>query len=118
MNNLYLYTLIFIGISYAASSQYTSIPDANFEAALSAFDDIPGDGQVPTANISSLNQITVSNQGISNITGIEDFVSLTGLNCQQNMISSIDLSTLPALRGLLISDNLLTTLDLSSNPSS
>jgi len=118
MNKCLAFTFLFSILSSLVYSQYTSIPDANFEAALSAYDDIPGDGQVPTANISSLNQITVSNQGISNITGIEDFVSLTGLNCQQNMISSIDLSTLPALRGLLISDNLLTTLDLSSNPSS
>ena len=63
-----------IGYSLSLSAQYTTIPDPNFEAALSAYDDIPSDGQVPTANISGVTSLNVSNKSISDLTGIEGFL--------------------------------------------
>ena len=52
------------------------VPDSNFEAALSAYDNIAADGQVPTAAIETITSLNVSNKNISDVTGIEDFTAL------------------------------------------
>jgi len=96
-------------------AQYTAIPDSNFENALSAYDDIPNDGQVPTANISSLTTLNVSNQNISDLTGIEDFTALKSLNCKTNNLTSINISSNLNLERLFCSSNNLTTLNVNSN---
>jgi Leucine-rich repeat (LRR) protein len=118
------------------NSGYTSIPDPNFEAALSTYDDIPNDGQVPTANIETITTLDVQNAGITDLTGIADFRDMTHLVVNDNSISTIDasnntnltfingrnngLTTLnvngcTALGTLFIENNNLTTLDLSTN---
>ncbi|MEM6685164.1 MAG: matrixin family metalloprotease, partial [Bacteroidota bacterium] len=96
---------------------YTSIPDANFEARLDAlgYDDISGDGQVPTEFINTVTSLGVQNRSISDLTGIEDFIALETLNANTNTISSIDVSTLANLRELRIGYNNLTSIDISNN---
>ena len=68
-------------------SQTTAIPDSNFEQALIDLG-IDSDGiineQVLTSDISSLTYLDVNNKNISDLTGIEDFVSLTDLICYSN----------------------------------
>ena len=99
------------------SFTYTQIPDANFEAALEAlgYDDISGDNKVPTFYIESITSLNVSNKSISDITGIEAFVSLQSLNIKNNNLSSIDISKNINLTNLSAQDNSLTALDLSNN---
>ncbi|PTX63516.1 Zn-dependent metalloprotease [Kordia periserrulae] len=96
---------------------YTAIPDANFEAALDAlgYDDISGDGQVPTYLIETLTSLDVSNKNISDITGIEDFTSLQTLDISDNTMSAIDISTNISLTSLSAQDNNLTAIDVSNN---
>ncbi|WP_420573672.1 hypothetical protein [Kordia sp.] len=96
---------------------YTSIPDANFEAALEAlgFDDISADGQVPTALIEVATNVNVNNQGIMDITGIEDFIGLTSLNVSDNTIGTLDVSNSPNLVSLTANACGLTSLDISQN---
>ena len=53
---------------------------------------------------------------ISDLTGIEYFTKLASLNCNNNNITSLDLSKNTALLGLLCQYNKLTELDLSQNP--
>ena len=86
--------------------EYTAIPDANFEAALEAlgYDDISGDGQVPTALIEVITILDISNEGIADLTGIQDFDALTTLDCSNNQLSEVDFGNIP-----------LTYLDISSN---
>ncbi|MBQ4820917.1 matrixin family metalloprotease [Aquimarina sp. MMG016] len=96
--------------------EYTAIPDANFEAALSAYDDIPGDGQVPTANIEMLTNLNVSDANISDLTGLEDFVQLTALDISENNLTTVSLSTLTNLEVFEADANFnLTSVDLSGN---
>jgi len=78
-----LFSLLLLSITMFA--QYTAIPDANFENALAAYDDIPGDGQVPTANIDSVFYLNLTGLSISDLTGIEDFVALERLYCGDNL---------------------------------
>ncbi|WP_271765853.1 T9SS type A sorting domain-containing protein [Aquimarina algiphila] len=106
----------FLCFSFSTYAQYTAIPDPNFETALNAYDDIANDNQVPTANIASLTTLDISNSNISDLTGIEDFVSLETLQVHDNNISTINLSTLVNLITFRATRNQLTALDVSNQP--
>ncbi|WP_298421793.1 hypothetical protein [uncultured Kordia sp.] len=97
--------------------RYTAIPDANFEARLEAlgYDDISADGQVPTALIEVVTNLNLVNDGITDITGIEDFIALTSLNASDNLIGSLDISNSPNLVTLSANACGLTNLDISQN---
>ncbi|MDC1162040.1 hypothetical protein OAT18_01220 [Tenacibaculum sp.] len=97
--------------------RYTEIPDINFEAALEAlgYDDISGDGQVPTALIEVVNSLDLFSKSISNITGIGDFTALQTLDIQLNTINSIDLSQNTNIVNLYCASNNITSLDLANN---
>jgi len=91
---------------------YTYVPDNIFEAALVSYDDIAGDKYVPTANIQNLTSLDVSNLNISDLTGIEDFISLETLNCSTNKLFNLDMSNQPGLKTLNCSLNSLVDLTL------
>ncbi len=93
--------------------QYTSIPDSIFEQRLINFGyDTIHDGQVLTSNIVNIDSLHLvpPNGGwfpfpayssqISDLTGIEDFLGLTYLNCSRNRIVNLDLSQNTALQFL------------------
>ena len=94
---------------------YTAIPDANFEAALSAYDDEAGDGRVPTNNINTITRLDVRGKNISDLTGIEDFTALEQLIVFSNNLTTLDLSNNTALVSLSASDNNLTSVNLGTN---
>ena len=89
-----IFTLLLLLISVNCLSQYTYIPDDNFEQRLIflGYDSGPLDDYVPTANINSITSLNVSSQNISDLTGIEDFTSLITLWCHTNQLTSIDIS--------------------------
>jgi Leucine-rich repeat (LRR) protein len=99
------------------AQQYTAIPDINFEKKLIAlgYDTAPEDGQVLTANITSLTSLNVSKSAISDLTGIQDFTSLTQLNVSENLLTNLDFSNNIKLKGLQVSKNQLTALNVSKN---
>ena len=97
---------------------YTLIPDPNFEQALidQGIDTNPIiDGQVLTAAISGLLELSVPNLQIADLTGIEDFTALTNLSCSDNELTSLDVTNNTALTNLYCSGNELTSLDVSNN---
>jgi len=99
-------------------SQYTSIPDANFEQGLvDQGIDTEGtlDGQILTADAEAVTYLDVSSQRIEDLTGIEAFVNITDLNCSSNEIEALDLSALLRLFDLDCSLNRLFFLDLPKN---
>ncbi|CAL2080476.1 T9SS type A sorting domain-containing protein [Tenacibaculum sp. 190524A05c] len=76
-------------------AQETYVPDDNFEAFLEANgmgNGIPNDDYVTTSAIQSVTTLIINNQGISDLTGLQDFTSLSGLNCSGNSITKLDLS--------------------------
>jgi len=120
-----------------ANAQQTYVPDDNFEQALInlGYDNVLDD-YVATSSIDTITILDVSVQGISDLTGIEDFISIIGIDCSgnnlsdldlsdkqnlivvlcvQNQLSSINLSSCPMLMQLSSDYNQLTTLDLSTN---
>ena len=98
----------------------TAIPDSNFEQALIdlGFDSAPINGSVLTANISGVTNLNVSNKNISDLTGIEDFIALTGLTCYNNQLTSLDVSNNTALEYLECYNNQLISLDVRNGNNS
>lgn len=94
----------------------TYVPDDNFEQALIdlGHDDVL-DNYVITNNISGLTTLDINAKNISDLTGIEDFVSLVQLLSYQNNISTVNLSLNTSLDYLELGENNITTIDLSTN---
>ena len=114
-----LLTLSILLMCGVAFSQVTLIPDSAFEEKLIALGwDTDGvvNGQVLTADISSRTLLNCSSNGISNLTGIQDFTGLTKLYCHENNLSSLDVTNLTSLTLLSCRDNFITgMLDLTNN---
>ena len=118
-NCLFLFSLcIFYGSS--ATAQIVHIPDENFKAALLAnkFINTNSDGEIQVNEALDFSgMIIVNNQSISDLTGIESFVNLTGLKVHFNNLSSVNVSANEQIRELHIQNNQINSLDISSNPS-
>lgn len=109
-----LFVILFSNLSIA---QTTAIPDPNFEQALInlGLDSGPIDGVVLTANIDTVTELIVMFQNISDLTGIEDFSSLSRLDCQWNQLNALNLSQNNALTYLNCVGNQLTSLSFTQN---
>lgn len=107
-----------VNFSQTTSCATTSVPDDNFEAFLEANgmgNGIANDNLVITGNISGVTSLDVENQGIADMTGIEDFTALETLNASYNTFSTIDLSGNTALKSLLLYFNIsITSIDVST----
>ncbi|MBF4519047.1 T9SS type A sorting domain-containing protein [Flavobacterium sp. ANB] len=110
-------SVLFFLFSLFGFAQYTAIPDINFENKLIALgiDSGVADGQVLTANIANRFLLNVSNSGIRNLSGIQDFTKLTTLYCQDNLLTSLDVSQNKKLNYLDCSNNALTSLNISGS---
>lgn len=106
-----------LGTITVEAIEYTTIPDSNFEAELNSlgYDDIVGDGLVPTELIENITVLNVSNKSISDLTGIQDFTALTDLNVETNTLTSLDVSNNSNLQNLNFDNNNVATLNLGSN---
>ncbi|MGG8497260.1 leucine-rich repeat domain-containing protein [Tenacibaculum sp. TC6] len=93
----------------------TYVPDDNFEQALIdlGYDDVLDD-YVKTENINSINYLDVSNKGIVDLTGIQDFITLTELRAYKNQLTSIEVSTITNLKKLYVYNNQLTSIEVST----
>ena len=102
-----LLILLFLGFTLVGFSQITLIPDPNFEQGLIdlGYDTAPINGSVTTANISNVTSLEVGYRNIADLTGIEDFTDLTILSCDNNQLTSIDLSNNTALEYLFCANN-------------
>ena len=97
-------------------AQNVNIPDTIFKAALvnNASINTNMDTEIQISEASAFNgTIDCSYMNISNLTGIEAFVSLTNLLCYTNALTSLDVSSCTALTYLVCSGNQLTSLDAS-----
>jgi len=92
----------------------TNFPDANFLSIVKGFD-TDGNGYLSDAEIAAVAAIKCDNKSICNLTGIEYFTALMHLWCQNNQITSLDLSKNTALNTLWCYNNQLTSLDVSKN---
>ena len=109
--------LLLLALPLFGFGQNVNIPDAIFKAYLvnNTAINTNGDNQIQVSEASVFNGIIdCGYMNISNLTGIEAFVSLTTLSCPYNQLTSLDVSTCSALTDLYCSDNQLTSLDVST----
>ena len=101
-----------------AFPQNVNIPDPIFKGYLLGHTGINtnSDGEIQVSEAAAFaGSIDVSNLGIMDLTGIEAFTSLTELNCSNNLLTALDVSSNMALTILNCSYNQLTALNVSSN---
>ena len=112
------FMLAFFSFSSNVQAQNVNIPDANFKAALVGNSAINtnNDGEIQVWEAEAFTgNMNVSNLGITDLSGIENFTSLTALSCFQNSLNNINVSANTALIVLYCSYNNLSTLDVSAN---
>jgi hypothetical protein len=96
-------------------SQIVTIPDTAFLAALiDRGVDTNEDGQISFEEAEALTSLTVDEENITDLTGINAFVNLTYLYCSDNKLSSLDVSNNTVLTSLSCSNNQLTSLNVSA----
>ncbi|WP_309640889.1 T9SS type A sorting domain-containing protein [Flavobacterium sp.] len=126
MKKLY-FLLIFIG--FVTQAQIVNIPDSVFKQILVSANynnqiasaneggaymtiDSNNDGEIQVDEALMVRGLNLEGYNISNLTGIEYFTNLINLNCKNNHLTQLDLSTLDHLSGLNCSYNQLTNLVL------
>ena len=115
-------TLILFGMgvftSFTGQAQdYTLLPDSLFEAKLIALGiDTDGiNGKVLTSSVSGINTLSVDGSNITDLTGIEDFISLRSFTCNENKLTKLDVSNIIYLSTLSFRANKIDSIDLSKN---
>jgi len=105
------------------AQQTTYVPDDNFEAYLEnngmgngiAYDDSVFTSAINTVTFLDVSMGAGTAVGIFDLTGIEDFIALTYLNCSYNQLTILDVSQNTALTYLSCYTNQLTSLNVSTN---
>lgn len=111
MKKIVLLLLLFTG---TVNAQIVDIPDANFKAKLIALGyDTNTDGQIQQTEASNIGMLDVNNSNIADLTGIEHFENLVGLNCSNNAISDLNLTGLSHLQIFDCSNNFISNLNLT-----
>lgn len=104
-------TAVFSAEACPVTVPYTLIPDPKFEAKLISLgiDKDGKNGKVATMNIVFLTSLNISNSEITDLTGLQDFSSLTSLDCSNNQLTVFDALKYKSLTSLNISKNKLST---------
>ena len=82
----------------------TNFPDKTFLNVVRSYD-LDGNNILSTAEIELVTNMNVSSMDIYTLKGIEFFTSLSNLNCSENLITILDLSSNTALRYLNCNNN-------------
>ena len=125
---------ILITITSLCNAQTVTIPDVNFKNALTSSlcvdadlngsyesdADLNNDGQIQSSEATVIQRLNISNKNITNLTGLQSFINLRVLLCNDNQISVLSLSTgfggaLTFLQNLDCSHNSLTSLNFYPN---
>ncbi len=121
--------LLFIGLN--SYSQIINIPDANFKAKLLAANstsdiaknnlgvrikiDSNSNNEIEESEALLVSYLDVSFSNISSLVGVNSFLNITYLTCNNNSLSTINVDALSQLFSIGIRNNQLTTLNLINN---
>ena len=107
--------------SFSTNCNYpctVNIPDANFKTYLvgNAAINTNGDTEIQCSEATAFTgAIVAASLNISDLTGIEAFTAITELYCNNNQLTSLDVSAITSLEYIICGYNQLTSLDVSSN---
>ncbi len=108
----------------AAEEHYLEInssnfPDAYFRNWITVYLPVSGDAEsgyyMTQEQVESVQEITCSDRDVKSLRGIEFFPNLRYLDCEGNLLSSLDVSKNTALKDLNCGYNQLTSLDVRKN---
>lgn len=107
--------LIVLLVTSRLFSQQTYVPDNAFEQFLidEGYDTVLDD-YVLTDNIKDITYLPLDNEGIQDLTGIADFVSLVDIKLNNNQLQTVDLSSNSQLQYLIVGNQELTTLNIAN----
>ena len=95
---------------------FVSFEDSLFKKYCVSRFDTNKDGEISLSEANEVITIDVERWSITSLRGIEHFINLTILHCNQAKLTSLDVSQNAALRELWCDDNSLTVLDVTHNP--
>jgi len=104
----------------AINAQTTAIPDANFEQELvnQGIDSNGLNGNILNTDAQAITDLTLADNTITDITGINAFVNLTNLDLGTNQVVTVSLTALAQLISFTSNDNeALASVDFSQNAS-
>jgi Leucine-rich repeat (LRR) protein len=110
--------LIISNNSLCSGTAYCTIPDPAFRAALDVAlgpQTWVNGNQIALCTINSIITLNVVGGNIASMQGIECFTALTTLQCDNNQLTSLDVSQNTALTYLYCGNNQLTSLNVSQN---
>ncbi|MGN0598694.1 MAG: GBS Bsp-like repeat-containing protein [Oscillospiraceae bacterium] len=93
----------------------TNFPDSKFREYLKQWD-YDQNGGLTADEIAKIEIISIPNMGITSVKGIEYLTALKYFSCENNSITSIDLSNNPNVLAINCADNSLTSLNVSKCP--
>ena len=93
-----------------------NFPDEAFRALLAEAVDSNGDSLLSTLETRRVSELNCSGLGIADLTGIEHFTQLVALNCENNELTALDVSSNKLLSEIYCGGNRLATLDLTGLP--
>ncbi|MBD3863836.1 T9SS type A sorting domain-containing protein [Olleya marilimosa] len=108
-----------IATAWCSIHAQINIPDANFKAYLVGDPTINtnGDSEISVAEAQAFSgELLINGLTISDLTGIEEFINITRLDCYNNNLTSLDVSNNLALTRLHCANNQITTIDVSGIP--
>ncbi|MBR6495137.1 MAG: hypothetical protein IKT22_07775, partial [Prevotella sp.] len=92
----------------------TNFPDANFRSYVAANTiDKDGNGWLSDEEIAAVKTMNVSSKSIKDLTGIEHFTALTGLNCSKNQLTKLNVSKNTKLTVLTCFNNQISGLNMT-----
>lgn len=103
-------------VSSGLTIDETNFPDANFRSYVLASFDSNGDEKLDDEEIANVKYIYAPAKTILSLKGIEYFTELLELNCDNNQLTSLDVSKNTKLVKLICSKNALTSLNTNHNP--
>ena len=92
----------------------TNFPDENFRNYLLS-QSYGQDGVITESEINDVRSLALDNKNISSLKGIEFFTKLNSLYCENNQLTSLDVSKITSLTLLWCAGNQLTSIDVSKN---
>ncbi|MFC4634313.1 T9SS type A sorting domain-containing protein [Dokdonia ponticola] len=109
--------LLVLFVAGFMNAQIVNIPDANFKDRLITIGvDTNTDGEIQVSEAAAVTgMLNVASQNIADLQGIEAFTNITGLNCFENLLTSLDLSSNTLLTTLNCVSNQITSLNVTSN---
>ncbi len=115
----YFLLLLLVCAALSAEAQTITVPDANFRNFLATTyvgTTVSGNTVTfTTPSAASITSMNCSSRSIADLTGIAAFTGLTLLNCNNNQLTSLDVSTNTALTNLQCQNNQLTSLTLPAS---